>query len=213
MVISVTHRLASASHAEQIFVLDHGRLVEFGSHRDLLARHAHYWRLWNKQSGFTVTENGYRASVDPEWLAALPVFDQLNAVMLTEAARLFTTEQVPEGRTIIHEGDHGDRFYVIVSGSVEVLKRIEGAAPAADGEPHRRIAVLQVGDYFGELALLHRISRSASVCTLTPCTLLTLASEQFDYLIERVPQLRIRMERVHAARLISEASSELRPVI
>ena len=41
MVISVTHRLASASHADQIFVLDHGRLVKFGPHRDLLARRAH----------------------------------------------------------------------------------------------------------------------------------------------------------------------------
>ena len=134
--------------------------------------------------------------------------------MLTAAARLFTTEQVPEGRTIIHEGDHGDRFYVIVSGSVEVLRKIEGAAPTADGEAQQRLAILQVGDYFGELALLHRTSRSASICTLTPCTLLTLASEQLDSLIERVPQLRAgRMERMHAARITSEASSEPRPVI
>ena len=213
LVLSVTHRLASASHADRIFVLDHGRLVEFGSHRDLLARHGHYWRLWNKQSGFTVTADGYHASIDPERLAALPLFEQLDAAMLTEAARLFATEQIPEGRTIVHEGDCGNRFYVIVSGSVEVLKRIEGAAPAGDGEAQRRLAVLQVGDHFGELALLHRISRTASIRMMTPCTLLTLASNQFDYLIERVPQLRARMERMHAARLNSEAASELRPVI
>jgi ATP-binding cassette, subfamily B, bacterial len=213
MVVSVTHRLTSASHADRIFVLDHGRLVEFGSHRDLLARHAHYWRLWNKQSGFAVTSDGYHASIDPERLAALPVFDQLDAEMLTEAARLFTTEQVPDGRTIIHEGERGDRFHVIVRGSVEVLKRIEGAAPAAGGEPQRRLAVLQVGDHFGELALLRHIPRTASIRTMTPCTLLTLASDQFDYLVGRVPQLRARMEQMHAARLNSGASLELRSVI
>lgn len=211
MVISVTHRLASASHADRIFVLDRGRLVECGTHDELLARRAHYWRLWNKQSGFTISADGNRASIDPERLRSLPVLDQLDASLLAEAARLFITEQYPEGRTIVYEGDHGDRFYVIVRGSVEVLKRIDGAEHAAPGE-QRRLAVLQVGDHFGELALLRHVPRTASVRTLTPCTLLALASEQFDYLIARAPQLRARMEQMHAARLASEALSELGPV-
>jgi ATP-binding cassette, subfamily B, bacterial len=211
MVLSVTHRLASASNADQICVLDHGRVVEFGTHQELLSRRAYYWRLWNKQSGFMISSDGNRASVDPERLRGLPVLDQIDESMLAEVARLFTTEQYPQSRTIVHEGDRGDRFYVIVRGSVEVLKRNDGADNAGRGD-QRRLRVLQVGDHFGELALLRNIPRTASVRTLTPCTLLALASEQFNYVIERAPQLRTRMEHMHAALLASEASSEFGPV-
>jgi ATP-binding cassette subfamily B protein len=207
MVVSVTHRLASASNADQIFVLDHGRLVEFGCHEDLLACRTYYWRLWNKQSGFMISSDGNRASVDPERLRRLPVLDQIDASMLAEVARLFTTEQYPQARIIVHEGDPGDRFYVIVRGSVEVLQRTDGADYDGRGD-QRRLAVLQVGDHFGEIALLRHVPRTASVRTLTPCTLLALASEQFDYLVERAPGLRERMEQMHAARLASEASSQ-----
>jgi ATP-binding cassette subfamily B protein len=201
-MISVTHRLASAAWADRIFVLSNGKLVESGRHEELIGLGGCYAELWAKQSGLSVNASGDRASVSPKRLRNLPVFDQLDDALLADVAQLFGTEQYPQGRTIVHAGDRGDRFYLIARGSVEVLR------PAEDMYERTRIAVLRDGDYFGEIALLHNAPRMASVKTLTPCTFLSLQREQFSYLLERAPQLRARLEKVMAAR---EADGEAEP--
>jgi len=48
--IIITHRLATAAHADRILVLDDGRIVEDGVHAALLARGGHYAALWREQS-------------------------------------------------------------------------------------------------------------------------------------------------------------------
>jgi ATP-binding cassette subfamily B protein len=181
-------------NADCIHVLDQGRLVESGSHAELLARGGHYAKLWAKQSGFQLSRDGDAAEVSPERLRQVPLFDQLDDASLRLAAPLFVTERHPEERTVIHQGDAGDRFYILVRGAVEVL------AADADGAP-RRIAVLEDGDHFGESALLRSVPRTASVRTLMPCTLLSLQRRQFETLLQHAPQLRARMEAVHNARL------------
>jgi ATP-binding cassette subfamily B protein len=55
-VISITHRLSSIQTADQIFVLNHGRLVESGRHEELLAFDGVYRRMWWKQRGGSPTE-------------------------------------------------------------------------------------------------------------------------------------------------------------
>lgn len=54
-VISVTHRLTSVVNADRIFVLDGGKLIEAGTHQDLLQRHGLYSKIWQKQSGYSVS--------------------------------------------------------------------------------------------------------------------------------------------------------------
>jgi ATP-binding cassette subfamily B protein len=70
-VISVTHRLASVVKADQIFVLDAGRLVEQGQHHDLLQTEKVYARMWQQQTGFYSSREGAHA-VTPERLRAVP---------------------------------------------------------------------------------------------------------------------------------------------
>ena len=197
-VISVTHRLASVVDADCIHVLDHGRVVESGRHADLLALHGHYARLWAKQSGFQLSQEGDVATVSPARLRQVPLFDQLDDATLELAAPLFVTERHPGGRTIIHEGDEGDRFYILVRGIVEIV--------ATENDESRRVAIREDGDHFGEIALLRAVPRTASVRSLTPCTLLSLQRRQFDVLLQHAPQLRGRMEAVHSARLISSTA-------
>ena len=52
-VISVTHRLAQASHFDRIIVLSHGRLKEMGTHDELLAAQGTYWQMWNNDTSDT----------------------------------------------------------------------------------------------------------------------------------------------------------------
>lgn len=103
-VISVTHRLAGAVHADQIFVFDHGRLVEAGNHEQLLERGGSYRQLWNKQSGLTVSGDGVRAGIEPARLRAIPILAKLGDQALADLAKLFISERIEESRLVLREG-------------------------------------------------------------------------------------------------------------
>jgi ATP-binding cassette subfamily B protein len=191
-VISVTHRLSTAVGADAILVLDRGRLVERGTHDELLARDGVYRRLWQHQSGFVISEDGQRAEVEARRLGAIPLFATLDESHLTAIADRFVTERYPRGKRIIEEGDPGDKLYIIVHGSAEVRKR--------GGGEERRLAILADGDVFGEVALLEDVPRNATVVTRTACLMLTLGRQQFDHILATVPGLRTAFEQVAAAR-------------
>ena len=76
------------------------------------------------------------------------------------------------GDVIVSEGEDGDSLFVICSGSVEVLK----ADPEQDAQVAQRIAVLHVGDVFGEMELLDTQHRSATVRALEPVAALGLSN-------------------------------------
>ncbi len=186
-VISVTHRLASVAGADRIFVLDRGRVVEQGTHEALLARGGLYLQLWEKQSGFTTDEDGASVVVTADRLHILPILERLEPSLLEEITVLFVTERYAANQIVVQQGDPGDRFYVIVRGSVEILRT------DANGEEDR-IALLEDGDHFGEIALLKDVPRTATVRTLTPCTFLSLQQTHFSLLVDRSPRVRQILE-------------------
>lgn len=190
--VSVTHRLASARTADCIFVVDHGVVVEQGAHDELIARNGLYAGLWRKQSGFVVSNDGHRAEVTVERLRALALLRPLRDEQLRELAGLFECERIAAGRTIVTEGDAGDRFYILVRGQATVTRRI--------GDRTASIGVLSDGDQFGELALLNNAPRSATVTARTDCLLLVLSREHFLELLAATPQLRAEIERIAAQR-------------
>ena len=138
MMVSVTHRLRSVLNMDRIYVLDKGRVVESGRHKELIEQAGLYAKMWQKQSGVRVDDGVGKATVDVEWLAALPLFKGAPPERLAEITKWFGTEQFIEDRVIVQEGEPGDSFYILVRGTVEVT-RLE------DGEP-RRLAKLQDGD-------------------------------------------------------------------
>jgi ATP-binding cassette, subfamily B, bacterial len=186
----VTHRLASIANADRIFVLERGRVVEQGTHENLLNTRGLYYRLWGQQNGFADAE---RVGVEASRLRAIPLFENLDEALLSALADRFVRERHAEGQTVFEEGDLGDRLYFIERGEVEVL--ITGPT----GEK-RRVALLRDGDYFGEMALLEDVPRSATVRTRVPSTLLVLNREQFLDLLQAVPDLRATFEREVEAR-------------
>jgi ATP-binding cassette subfamily B protein len=187
--ISVTHRLSTASTADIIFVFDSGRVVESGSHAELLARDGHCAALWNKQHGFEFTKDGSRATVMPERLAKIPLLSALRTVDLAEIAPLFRSETFRAGQDIVTEGDSSGSFYIVVRGRVEVVRN------------NTRVAVLEDGDYFGEIALLSGMPRTASVRALSVTTCIALEKESFDALLARSPGLKEQISRMADERL------------
>ena len=197
-LVAVTHRLSSVVRFDRIFVLEGGRLVESGTHPDLLARHGTYAALWRKQSGLHASDDGTEAGVTAERLQAIPLLAKIDPAILAElATRRFLTETAPAGRAVVVEEEPGDKFYIVVRGSLRVTKKLpEGT--------EREVGILRDGDYFGEIALLRNVPRTATVTALAPTTLLSLQRGQFDRLLAQVPGLRAQLEAEYAMR-------ELRP--
>jgi MFS family permease len=92
------------------------------------------------------------------------------------------------GEAIVREGDEGDRYYVIESGSVRVTQR--GA----------ELRVMGAGDGFGEIALMQNVARTATVTAIEPCVLLALGQHDFLAVVTGHEQLREAVEQTIAER-------------
>ncbi len=200
--IAITHRLSTTTHADCIFVLVDGRLVEKGTHPDLLAAAGVYADLWNKQQGFVVTDDGRSAEVTIARLRSIALLAPLDEAQLATLTRRFVCERASAGQTVIREGDAGALFYVIVRGTVSVHQSREGGKTADLGR-------LSDGDQFGELALLNDSPRTATIVAVTDCLFLTLPRPQFLELLEQTPGLRATVEEVAKARLARVAGTPL----
>jgi ATP-binding cassette, subfamily B, bacterial len=195
-IILITHRLDSIRDLDTIFVMDAGRIVEAGSHAGLLARGGLYAELCQIQGGFNVSADGRNARISGARLRAIPLFSEVDEATLNELAGQFVAEFRDAGQVVVAQGEPGDRFYVVVRGRVS-------ASVERDGQVVR--SVLQEGDYFGEIALLMGVPRTATVRTLTPCLFLTLARRQFLRMLELEAVLRASIEQAAAGRSLDDA--------
>ena len=107
--------------------------------------------------------------MNPEYLKVLqglPLFAEFTDAEIEGALDLIDTVQYPAGECIVKQDETGDCMYVLVEGTARVVHRRDGK--------EFELAVLKKGDFFGELALVDALPRSADVETLTPCTLLRI---------------------------------------
>jgi ATP-binding cassette subfamily B protein len=187
-VLSVTHRLSAVPDMDEVLVFDRGSLVEQGSHSELLAKKGLYERLWQKQHGFGLSDETQEPRVSAERLELVPLFANQPREFLDVVAQRFVSETAPANEVVFHTGDQGDKFYLLMRGRVEVL------TDGLSGE--HRVAVLQDGDYFGEISLIERSRRTATIRTLQDCTFLTLQRGQFLNLLDDAPAFRTMIEEM-----------------
>jgi voltage-gated potassium channel len=112
-----------------------------------------------------------------EQVARVPLFASLGVVTLSEIVGKLRTRYYPPRITVVRRGDAGDSMFFISSGEVEV--RLPNGGSVRLGE----------GAFFGEMALLERQPRSASVATTRPTTLLVLYASDFYETASHIPQL------------------------
>ncbi len=196
-VFFTTHRLGSVTHMDRILVIHQGRLVEQGRHEELLQAGGTYARLWQKQSGFTVSDDGHSAQCSPERLQAIPLLSGLDRPRLQTIADLLVSESYPRGRIVFQKGEPGDRFYLIVRGEVEQIL-------SPDGSRGGGVRKLFDGDYFGAQALLEAVPRHTTLQTVTPTLLLSLGRRQFRELLAGEPELRAAIEQQALSRKLEE---------
>jgi hypothetical protein len=112
-------------------------------------------------------DNAVRPVVEIARLRALPIFSPLGPSALEALARSVEPVVAAAGMQVITEGEVGDAFYLVADGELEVTV---GEAP---------VRTLGRGDCFGEIALLRRIPRTATVTARTDCRLDALGEEAF----------------------------------
>ncbi len=112
-------------------------------------------------------DNAVRPVVEIARLRALPIFAPLGPSALEALARSVEPVEAAAGMQVITEGEVGDAFYLVADGELEVTV---GEAP---------VRTLGRGDCFGEIALLRRIPRTATVTARTDCRLDALGEEAF----------------------------------
>jgi voltage-gated potassium channel len=129
-----------------------------------------------------------------EQVVRVPMFTALGIVTLSEIVGRLRTRYYPARIAVVRHGDPGDSMFFISAGEVEVRL------------PHGSIK-LEQGAFFGEMALLNREPRSATVSTTKPTTLLVLYASDFYQIASRIPSL---TEAVEAEARRRRAENEAR---
>jgi CRP-like cAMP-binding protein len=126
-------------------------------------------------------------------LRRIPLFGQIEPAKLKLIA--FTSERVAfdAGTTLFHQGDAANAAYIIVEGKAEVV--VEGA-----GGPVT-VAVLGANDFFGEIAILCDVPRTATIRAQSRLVTLRISKDLFLRLIKEFPTMAVSIMRVLAHRL------------
>jgi hypothetical protein len=101
--------------------------------------------------------------------------------------------EVKEGDYVFREGDLGTEMYIINEGKIEILNQV--------GEEEQVLALLEKGDFFGEMSVLEDLPRAASARAVTDVRLLQINGSTFDQLLQGNPEIAVRMMRKLSRRL------------
>jgi len=130
-----------------------------------------------------------------EFLKRVPLFAGCSKAELAELAIRTDELAIAEGRTLAREGKPGKEFFVLVDGTVSVSK----------GE--QKLSELGAGDWFGEIALLTKAPRTATVTATTSVRVLVISDRAFRTVVEETPSIALKMLASVGERLASDARS------
>lgn len=104
-----------------------------------------------------------------------------------------SAETYSAGDVIFHQGDLGTEMYIIQEGAVDIVKNI-------NGETHV-LSKLEKGDFFGEMAILENVPRSADAVAATEVRVVAINGSRFDEMLHKNPEIAVRIIRKYCKRL------------
>lgn len=133
-------------------------------------------------------------------LTSIPIFAPLPGTSIEHLAGQLVPLRVEAGTTVVRQGDGGDRFYIVAEGDLRVTE---------NGTP---LSELHAGDYFGEIALLRDLPRTATVSAQSDVVLYALEREDFLAAVTGHPASAEAAESVVSTRLSGPTSTGVRTV-
>lgn len=124
-------------------------------------------------------------------LAKVPLLAGLDRKSLEQIGRLADEVDLPAGRVVAKQGSSADEFFVIIDGTVSVER---------DGKHLRDMGP---GDFFGELAMLGKVPRTATVTCTSPCRLLVVGHREFNSLLASYPTIQGAVLHAVAQRIVA----------
>jgi CRP/FNR family transcriptional regulator, cyclic AMP receptor protein len=124
-----------------------------------------------------------------EQLAAVPLFEGLSKKQLRRMSSLMTRLELPAGKVLTREGQEGYEFFIVLEGEVEVR------------QGDRVVVTRGPGEYVGEIALLDKRPRTATVVAATPVSVEVLSRREFMSLLAEAPELSEQILATVAQRL------------
>jgi CRP/FNR family cyclic AMP-dependent transcriptional regulator len=134
----------------------------------------------------------FRQDTKVDALKKSPLFEGLSRRQLVQVARLTDDLEVPARTVLCQEGSRGHEFFVITDGEAEVTRG------------GRRLAVLGSGDFFGEIAVLEPVRRTATVTAATPLRFFIVTDRAFKAVLETDPRVERKVLRALARRVLPQ---------
>jgi CRP/FNR family transcriptional regulator, cyclic AMP receptor protein len=130
-----------------------------------------------------------RKNAKIEALKTVPLFARCSKKELGEIAQITDEIDLPEGKVLTKEGASGREFFVLMEGSADVRRK------------RRKIGTLGPGDFLGEIALVTKAPRTATVKTTSPVRALVVSEQNFRRLLAHSPQVQIKVLEALAERV------------
>jgi ATP-binding cassette subfamily B protein len=191
-VVSVTHDLTQCEHADLVYVVKAGRVVESGTHKALLAADGVYADLWQR-SVIAGAEGAVPLDQLLDRLRKRPIFKGVPADFVEGLLARMTVEAVAPDTVLIEDGKPADRLIFITQGEMQQSIRLSDGTFMA-------VEVLEAGDAVGEFAALENAEEFTRVVTRKACQLLTIDRAALRALLAEDPDIEQRIVTVLAAR-------------
>lgn len=139
---------------------------------------------------------GHRRQEKLALLVGSPLFADLHAEELELLADLCQELEFSAGQTIVEEGVAGDSVFIVEDGKVEIFR--------TDTSQHsRKLTTLERGQFFGEMSVIEKSTRSATVIAATDCKLLTLSTDDL-YSFAKIFVNGFTLVIINVARVLSQ---------